>query len=196
MKIILATKSPYRRELMKYTGFDFIADSSEINEKFEGRPSEPKELVLCLSKLKAEAVAKKHENALVIGMDSLACSGKKIIEKPKNKSEMFERMKSYSGRNHEFYTGLTLINTKTKKIYQDVAFTRLRHRKLRDEEIKQYIEDNDGFETRVWGYDPASQQGLTFIDYIEGDPNNPIIGFPIAKLIEMINGALKDAERI
>lgn len=186
MKIILATASPHRIEAMKFTGIPFEAIGSNVEEKFEGRPNSPEEIVRHLSKLKAEAVAKNCVDSLVIGMDSVGYFRGNILEKPKSYEEAFERLRKLSGNKHEFYTGITMINTKTKKICQEVVLTRAEIRKLTDEEIKKYLDEDKRYKTFALGYDPYAHSSASFIKHLEGDPMNIQQGIPLAKIIEMI----------
>src|SRR3989338_3388652 len=112
-KIILATTSPYRIEALKFLGIDFEAEGSKVDESQAERKN-PEELIKTLSKLKAEAVAKNHSDAIIICMDSIGCFNDKILEKPKSKEDAFERLKSLSGNKFEFYTGIHIINTSTQ----------------------------------------------------------------------------------
>jgi len=86
MKIILATTSPYRRETFGYLGIPFEAEGSNVDESQLERKN-PEELVKNLSKLKAEAVAKNHSDAIVIGMDSVTFFNGQILEKPKSRED-------------------------------------------------------------------------------------------------------------
>src|SRR4030066_2206156 len=99
-KIVLATTSPYRIETFGYLGIPFEAEGSKIDESQLER-NNPEELVKNLSKLKAEAGAKNHSDAIVIGMDSVTYFNGKILEKPKSREEAFQRLKSLSGNNHQ-----------------------------------------------------------------------------------------------
>ena len=193
-KIILGTSSPFRREMMELTGFEFTADSADIDEKFEGRPSDAEELVLLLSKLKAGAVAKKHENAIVIAFDSVGFFEGKILEKTKSYSKSFERLKELSGKKQEFVTGITVINTRTNKTYQGIEKSEIEYRELSDDEIKKYLDEDEKkmYEKTALGYDPVHKRAQSFIKFMKGDPNNIFGGFPVSKIIEMI----KDAEGI
>ncbi|TSA46168.1 hypothetical protein D4R51_00580, partial [bacterium] len=109
-KIILATTSPHRQQALEMLGLDFIAEGSDIDENFEGRPSIPDDLVKQLSKLKAESVAKNHSEGIIIGFDSVGWFDNSILEKPKSREEVFDRLKSLSGNNFDFYTGVHIIN--------------------------------------------------------------------------------------
>jgi len=96
--IILATSSPYRIEMFNTLGIPFSTESSNINEQFANRPKNPEELAKVLAKLKAEAVAKKHNNAIVIGIDSLGYYNNHILEKPRTLQNAFQRLKMLSGK--------------------------------------------------------------------------------------------------
>jgi len=186
MKVVLATASPYRIEAMKFTGIDFEAKSSNVEEYFDGRPNHPEELVKHLSKLKAEAVAKDRQDSLVIGFDSVGFFDGKILEKPKSYEEAFKRLKKLSGQKHDFYTGITLINTKTNEIHQEVVLTRVEFREINEKEIKYYLGEDSDYNTYALGYDPLGHSSSTFIKKIEGDPNNLLRGIPLSKIVEMI----------
>ena len=190
-KIILATTSPYRIDAMKFTGIPFEAVGSDVEEKFEGRPDKPEELVKQLSKLKAEAVAKNFDDALVIGFDSVAYFEGRILEKPKSYEEAFSRLKMLSGNSHEFYTGITLINAKTNKIIQETVKTKIDFRNLSEEEIEKYIEEDKFHNKYASGYDPLANRSATFIKKFEGDPHNILRGIPLATVIKMIEEAKK-----
>jgi len=187
MKIVLATTSPYRIATMKYTGIPFEARGSNVDEYFNNRPTKPVKLVKLLSKLKAQAVAKDCVDSLVIGMDSVGCFQNKIFEKPKSRDEAFTRLKKFSGSSHEFYTGITMINTNTKKIYQECVKTSVKFRKVLDSEIKTYLDDDPRFNTYALGYDPLTHISSTFIDEIRGNTYNYLQGIPISRIVEMIH---------
>jgi len=191
MKIVLATTSKYRIEIMDLTGIPFEAKASNVNENFENRPDTPEELVKHLSKLKAEAVAKDCSDALVIGFDSVAYFNGKILEKPKSYEEAFERLKSTSGKSHEHYTGISLINTKTGNVSQEVVKSIIYLRNISDEEIKRYLDSDEGYKTHAYGYEAINQLSATFIKHIEGDFYSFARGMPIATIIEMIRKAEK-----
>ena len=192
MKIVLATTSPYRVQAMKMAGIDFEAKSSNVEEKFEGRPNSPEELVKELSKLKAEAVAKDCPDSLVIGMDTVIHFDGKILEKPKSYEAAFERLRNYSsGKKQELHTGITIINTKTDEVIQKVVKSLVNFREITEQEIKNYLEEDPRYNTYAFGYDPLGHLSSTFIKNLEGDPNNIMHGIPIATIVQMIREAQK-----
>ncbi len=190
MKIVLATTSQYRIEAMRLTGIHFKSKASDVEEYSNGRPKGPADLVKYLSRLKAEAVAKDCLDSLVIGMDTVVHFEGKVLEKPQSYKEAFERLKKYSsGGMQELFTGITMINTKTGKISQRVVVSGVRFREISEKEIRQYLKEDPKYNTYAFGYDALGHISSTFINYLEGDPNNILKGIPIATVIEMIRQA-------
>ena len=186
-KIILATKSHYRKAAFEFLGLDFIAEGSNVEEYFDGRPDTPEELVKHLAQLKAEAVAKNHFQGIVIGFDSVGVLNNQILEKPKSRQEAFERLKSLSGNSHDFYTGIYMINLDNNRVLSDVVKTEALVRDLTDLEINEYLEtDNKIWPTTCLGYDSLENYSCSFVKEIKGDYNNFTRGLPLGKIIEML----------
>jgi len=185
-KIILATTSPYRREIFGYLGIDFEAEGSKVDESQIER-NNPEELVKQLSKLKAEAVAKNHPNAIVIGMDSVTYFNGQILEKPKSKEEALQRLKNLSGNNHQFYTGIYMINTALNKVLSRVVKTEVFMRNLSDKEINKYLDEDPHFNTYALGYDPIKHCSASFVKRIEGSYYNLLGGIPLEVIVEMLS---------
>jgi len=184
-KIILATTSPYRRETFGYLGIDFETEGSNVDESQLER-NDPEELVKQLSKLKAEAVTKNHSDAIVIGMDSVTYFNGQIFEKPKSKEEDFQRLKTLSGKNHQFYTGIHMINTSSGKTLSRVVKTNVFMRKLSEEEINRYLNEDPNFNTYALGYDPVKHYSASFVQKIEGSYYNLLGGIPLETIVEML----------
>ncbi len=183
-KIILATTSPYRKEAFGCLGIDFEIEGSNVNESQVER-NNPEELVKTLSKLKAEAVAKNYSDAIVIGMDSVGYFNNQILEKPKSKEEEFQRLQSLSGNNHQFYTGIYMINTSLDKVVSKVVKTEVFMRKLSDKEIEKYLDEDPRFNTFALGYDPLRHSSSSFVKRIEGSYYNLLGGIPLETIVEM-----------
>ena len=187
-KIILATTSPYRKEIFGYLGIPFETEGSNVDESQLER-NKPEELVKELSRLKAEAVAKNHLDAIVIGMDSVAYFNGQILEKPKSKEEDFKRLKALSGNRHQFYTGIYMINTDTNKILSKIVITDVFIREISDEEINKYLDEDSNFNTHALGYDPMKHISASFVKKIEGSYYNLLGGIPLETIIEMLREA-------
>ncbi len=184
-KIILATTSPYRREVFGYLGINFEVEASKIDES-QAERKDPEELVKTLSKLKAEAVAKNRLEAIVIGMDSVTYFNGQILEKPKSREEAFQRLKSLSGNKHRFYTGIYMINTTSNKTISRVVKTDVFMRELSEKEINQYLNEDSNFNTYALGYDPIKHISASFVKRIEGSYYNFLGGIPLETIIEML----------
>lgn len=185
-KIILATTSPYRIEAFKFLGINFIVEGSRVDESKISR-NDPKNLVKNLSKLKAKAVAKNHTNAIIIGMDSVGYFHGQILEKPKSKEEAFQRLKSLSGKNHQFFTGIYMVNTANNQVISKVVKTEIFLRKFSDKEIKFYLNQDKFFNTYALGYDPIRHYSSTFTKTISGSYNNFLGGIPLEAIVGMLN---------
>ena len=189
-KIILATTSPYRQEAFRMLDIDFEAVGSEVDETFVGRPNSPEELVTELSKRKAESVAAKYSDGIVIGFDSVGWFEGEVLEKPKNRKEAFQRLKKLSGNIHKFYTGVHLINISENKIITSVAETEIKLRELTEAEINKYLDQDEYYTTYAIGFDPLGHYSSTFSESINGSYNNYLRGIPL----ETIVGLLKEAK--
>lgn len=184
-KIILATISPYRIEAFKFLGIDFEAEGSKVDESLVER-TDPEKLVSVLSKMKAEAVSKSHNDTIVIGMDSVGCFNGKILEKPKSRKEGFERLASLSENCFQFYTGIHMINTSAGNELSRVVVTDVCLRKISEPEINKYLDEDPNFKTYALGYDPLGHFSSTFSSKIEGSYNNILRGIPLEVIVEML----------
>ena len=174
-KIILASTSPRRHELAKVMGLDFEVVPSTYEEDMTMKMSKG-ELVKTLAEGKASDVAEKHKQGIIIGIDTIISFNGKVLGKPKNKKQAFERLKSYSGKKLKVYSGICLINTSTNKKIKDFEVTNVKFRKLTDDEIRKYIATGEPLDKAgAFGI-----QGLSsiFIEKIDGCYFN-VVGFPI-----------------
>ncbi len=185
MKIILATASPYRKEIFESLGIPFETEGSNVDESQLER-NDPKELVRELSKLKAEAVAKNHTDAIVIGFDSIGFFNGSILEKPKSKEEGFRRLRALSSKKYQFYTGVHMINTILGKTFSEVVTTDVFMREVSEEEINKYLEEDPNFNTYALGYDPVKHISASFVKRIEGSYYNVLGGIPLETTVEML----------
>ena len=184
-KIILGTASPYRRAAFKNLGIDFEAEASRVDESQIERGN-PEKLVSQLAKLKAKTVAKNHPDAVIIGMDSVGYFNGQILEKPKSRQEAFRRIKSLSGKPHEFYTGIYVINAANKKTAAKIIKSKIWLRKLSDSEINRYLDQDPNYNTYAIGFDPVRHISSSFAIRLVGSYNNYLIGIPLEVLPEML----------
>ena len=138
MKLILASSSSYRRELLQRLGIPFEVVAPDVDET--PAPGEaPQALVERLAVAKARAVARQHANALVIGSDQVAVYDGKIVGKPLTHDRAVEQLRSASGKVVTLYTGLALIHGASGRIQSEVVPFRVVFRVLSDAQIENYL---------------------------------------------------------
>lgn len=120
-------------------------------------------------------------------MDSVGYYNGKILEKPKTKEEALQRLKLLSGNNHQFYTGIHVINTASKKTVSRVVKTEIFLRELSEDEIKFYLNQDKFFNTYALGYYPLGHYSSSFARRIEGSYNNFVRGIPLETIVEMLS---------
>jgi len=188
VSVILASSSPFRKALLKKLGIDFETVSPNINEEREKYES-PFELVKRLAEQKAIEVSKFH-SGLVIGSDQVATLGSgmniddKIFTKPGSHDNAVFQLKNCSGKTVTFLTGLTLLNTKTKKIQVHVEKYKVTFKKLTESEILNYLKKEDALNCA--GSFKSEGLGIALFKNMEGNDPNSLIGLPVIELIKML----------
>lgn len=177
-KIILASTSPRRRELLEQIGLDFEVVPSRYEEDMTLELS-PFELAKTLSKGKAKEVASKHKNAVVIGADTFLVFQNKLLGKPKDMKDAKKMLSSLSGKTHSVITGFTIIDTDSKKIISKVVEAKVFFRKISSAEIEKYIRKDNPLD-KAGAYNLLGGAGI-FIEKLEGDFFT-IIGLPLCAL--------------
>lgn len=175
-KIILASASPRRKELMELAGYDFEVICADIVEVV---PEEamPQEVVMSLALQKAQAVAAEHKEAVVIGSDTVVALDGKILGKPPSEQEACEMLRSLSGRTHKVFTGVAIVcGGKVKNFFDE---TDVEFYSLGDDEIKKYVAT--GEPTDKAGAYGIQGKGSVLVKRINGDFFS-VMGLPIAKL--------------
>ena len=119
-------------------------------------------------------------------MDSVTYFNDQILEKPKSKEEDFQRLKAFSKNNHQFYTGIHMINTTSGKTLSKIVKTDVFMRELSEEEINKYLDEDPNFNTYSLGYDPVKHYSASFVERIEGSYYNLLGGIPLEAIIEML----------
>ena len=110
-KIILASKSPRRAEILKMIGVNFKVVPSKIKEEINPK-IEQNEIAINISKAKAEAISHKYPNDIIIGADTIVVFNEEIFGKPKDINESKKMLKALSGNSHKVITGVTIMNKK------------------------------------------------------------------------------------
>lgn len=177
-KIILASRSPRRKALLKQIGVEFTVMESGVDEDEYGGIS-PADHVLVLSKNKAEAVRARVRDGLLIGADTIVVCNGKILGKPKNKKDAFAMLSQLSGRAHEVYTGFTILDAKSGRSVSDYEVTKVTFRKLAPAEISGYVDGGSPLD-KAGAYGIQDDYGAVFVKRIEGCFYN-VVGFPLTK---------------
>lgn len=182
-KIILASKSPRRIKLLKELGFEFEVHPANINEDIYEK-LQPAEYVMKLSYLKANEVARKFQDCVVIAADTTVFLNGEYLNKPKNKENAFEILRKLSGQTHQVFTGITIIDNQKNKLITDYQKTDVTFRELDDDEINYYIETGSPMD-KAGAYGIQDDFGAVFVKHINGCYYN-IVGLPIELLFRRL----------
>lgn len=196
MKIILASTSPRRHQLLKDTGFTFeiLAPTSE---ELEHAGESPKKMVARLSDEKAYNVSERVKtelgSAIIIAADTTVVTpdGKKVLGKPVNKAHAEKILKLISGRTHRVFTAFTILEMnrgKIKKVLTHVVETKVKMRKLTPLQIKNYVLSGEPMDKA--GAYGAQGIGMCLIESIQGSYSN-VVGLPMAELTEDLKKEFK-----
>ena len=175
MNLILASQSPRRRELLGLTGLEFVVRAADIDETMDpGRA--PFDEVARVSRLKAEAVARKPED-VVIAADTIVVCGGEVLGKPRNEADAFRILSLLSGCHHEVMTGMTVACG--DKVITHTEVTKIHFRELHPEEIRAYIASGEPMD-KAGAYGIQGGAAL-FADEMVGDYYN-VMGLPVCRL--------------
>lgn len=187
MDIILASKSPRRREILENTKVRFSIKESQIEEIIKDNET-PKETVMRLAYEKALDVANNNKESLVIGADTIVVIDDQILGKPKNEEEAYNMIKLLSGKTHYVITGFALINLTLNKRVIDCEVSQVTFKELSDECIKDYINTKESLD-KAGAYGIQGYGGL-LVKNIQGDYFN-IVGLPISKISDCLKDHFK-----
>ncbi len=177
-KIILASTSPRRRELMGFLGIPFRVEPGDFEETMV--PGlDAFSLAKAMALGKARAVAKKHKDAIVIGADTVVGLGRKVYGKPRDARDAKRILRELSGKTQIVATGLAIIDTRTKKTILRGSRHKVYFRKLSAREIASYVASGEPMgKAGAWA---IQGKGTLFIKKIEGD-YPAIVGLPVFTL--------------
>ena len=186
-KIILASASPRRKELLTEFGLNFDVISADVDESAVVGML-PREFAKMLAVRKASEIAVRMENGeLVIAADTVVALGDRILGKPSDENEAREMLSALSGKTHEVLTGVSIIDTATKQLVASVERTEVEFRELSEAEINNYIESGEG-EDKAGSYAIQGNGGF-FVNATLGSTSN-VIGMPM----ELFQRMLKDLD--
>lgn len=181
--LVLASTSPFRKELLAKLNLPFITCSPAIDEDaLTGETTQ--QLVVRLAEEKAKAVSDNYSNALIIGSDQVATINGNIIGKPGNRREAIKQLTSASGQRITFYTGLCLYNSLTQQSQLCCEPFHVHFRELIQPQIERYLDIEQPFNCA--GSFKSEGLGIILFRKLEGDDPNALIGLPLIRLVDML----------
>jgi septum formation protein len=185
--LILASKSPRRKKLLKQLGFEFAVVPSDVDENNLSTEISPPEYAKELAYSKAKDIAEKtKEPAIIIGSDTIVVLDDKILNKPENSEDAARMLRTLSGRTHIVYTGISLVESVSLRNHTDVQRTEVTFRALTDDEISAYVVSGSPLD-KAGAYGIQDDFGAVFVSHINGCYYN-IVGLPL----EMLYNSLKN----
>jgi septum formation protein len=181
-RLVLASASPRRAELLAAAGYDFTVDPADVDES--GRAGEsPENYVLRVARDKARLVARRRRDSgeIVIGADTTVVANGEILAKPADESDAVRMLQALAGGVHHVFTGVVMVSGAHE--LAELAVTRVRVLPLELEEIRWYV--GTGEPMGKAGAYGIQGRAARFVDWIEGSWSN-VVGLPVATVNEMI----------
>lgn len=194
-RLVLASQSPRRQELLKLLTQDFSVCVSDVDESLPAQIA-PQDAVMLLAEQKARAVRDRlcadgaADDLLVIGADTVVAAEGEILGKPQDAADAARMLRLMAGRTHEVYTGVSLCGVRREERFY--CATRVRFAPMTDEEIEWYIATGEPFD-KAGGYG-IQGDAARFIEGIEGDYFN-VMGLPVRMLYTCLSAWLKQDGR-
>ena len=184
MKLILASKSPRRKEILSRLNIPFSIIPSEINEALIKSDKKPHEYAQKVASIKCNKIGNRYTNHTVIGADTIVITNKSILGKPKNKNEARYMLQQLSGKKHEVITGVSIQNINKNICHSFFESTIVDFYKIPENYISKYINSESP-------YDKAGAYGIQdwssiFVKKINGSYDN-VVGFPLSQFIIELN---------
>lgn len=184
MEIVLASASDRRKELLGRLVEDFTTIVSDFDETSVNQDCSIEDYVKKIASGKAQDVLKSIEkDSIIVAADTVVVFNYMVIGKPKDKEDAYSILRKLSGNTHVVYTGLALINTKTKKIIKDIVKTEVKFSALSDDEIYKYIDTGEPMD-KAGAYGIQGKGGV-LVEEIKGCYYN-VVGLPLNRLKKML----------
>jgi len=183
MKLVLASTSPFRKQLLQRLGVDFDCDKPDIDEN--PLPDENiTDMVVRLAEAKARAISERHPDALIIGSDQSAVLDGEKLSKPGNYDNAFRQLARASGKKIIFHTGLCLLNTATGHVQSACVPYTVVFRELSDAMIDDYLKREQPYNCA--GSFKSEALGIALFERFEGEDPNALIGLPLIRLVRFL----------
>ncbi|MEH6504047.1 MAG: nucleoside triphosphate pyrophosphatase [Cycloclasticus sp.] len=183
-KLVLASSSEFRKELLKKIYSDFETASPDIDEAAQDNET-PQSLAIRLAYEKASALSKAFPDHLIIGSDQVAMLGHTQLTKPGSHDKCVEQLSLSAGKTITFYTSVCVFNSKTNAFSTDLDTCKVYMKQLSTEEIEQYV-----LRDKPYGCAAAFKSeglGIVLFEKIECEDPNALVGLPLIKLTNLLN---------
>ena len=190
MKIILASKSGVRKNILDKNGFETIVcpsnvDEDQVKEALLQKGADPEIISKNLAELKSIKVGTKFPDQLVLGADSVISLDSKLINKPTSREEALEILKTLNGQKH-FLISSVCISKNSAMIWNYTDKSELKMKNLSDKELKSYLSEIKTEILLAYGVYQIEAGGLNLFEYIKGDKTS-IMGLPVKQIKEYVN---------
>ncbi|MDJ0861832.1 MAG: nucleoside triphosphate pyrophosphatase [Gammaproteobacteria bacterium] len=187
--LILASTSPFRRQLLERLGVPFSTVNPEVDEsRLEGESAE--DLVRRLAEAKARSVATHQPHAMVIGSDQVAVLGDRILGKPGNKERAVAQLTACAGRRVQFLTGLCVADVASDRVQVDIVPYSVTFRSLSPAQILAYVEREEPYNSA--GSFRSEGLGIALFERMSGEDPTALVGLPLIRLVAMLQAAGRD----
>jgi septum formation protein len=181
--LVLASTSKYRSQLLSTLQIPFQTAAPDVDETpLSGESAE--QTSWRLAQIKAQVVAKRFPEALIIGSDQVALLDGQQIGKPLNHDNAVLQLRAMRGKTVTFYTAVSLLNAVSGELQTDVAITKVGFRDLSDDQIERYLKKEQPYHCA--GSAKSEGLGIALISNIRGDDPNALIGLPLIILVKML----------
>ena len=185
-RLVLASTSPYRRELLQRLRLPFVVIAPEVDES--AAPGEaPPALAQRLALAKANAVAEREPNAIVIGSDQVAELDGVALGKPGSHDRATQQLRSMSGRAVRFHTAVAVARLSSRFLQQALVTVTVRFRQLSNHEIERYLLLEQPYDCA--GSAKCETLGIVLADAIESDDPTALVGLPLIRTSAMLRAA-------
>ena len=184
-RLVLASASRYRRELLARLGLPFATLAPAVDESPIAGETPPM-LALRLACAKAQAAQSAYPDALIIGCDQVAAVGAALLNKPGSHANAVRQLQLMRGKPVQFFTALCLLNARVARMQQDVVTITVHMRDVTDAQIEHYLAADQPYDCA--GSAKIEGLGIALVARFEGDDPSALIGLPLIKLCAMLRG--------
>ncbi len=183
MRLILASESARRKDLLRSVGIEPTVVPSGVEEGVVEEGDDPASLVVYLARQKVDAVSKRYPSDYILGADTVVSIDGNILGKPKNALDAQSMLTHLSGKTHQVYTGVVLYDPNTSKMLSDWDRTEVTFKELDEEEVTWYVATKEPMDKAgAYGLQGA---GAFFVRRVVGDYSG-VIGLPLPKTYDLL----------